>query len=290
MCLAVFAIDMHKQWPLVVAANRDEYHARAALTMQPWPEAKHVLAGRDLQAGGMWLGIDDSSRLALLTNVRDPIHTKPDAPSRGRLAQNFLTSDLSAKQYLDELANQASQYNGFNLVVVDPINASHRHHGLDPLSNGLGFGVWHASNYQQPFASTVKPGIHAISNALLDTQWPKTERTTKALAAYLSSAQSINPRALTEIMLDTRAVEDALLPSTGVTLERERLLATPFIIDSDYGTRCTTIVLRHRSGLCWVQEDSYDQTGTCTQSIKWWHTPGQAWQQTQMGPESLITV
>lgn len=290
MCLAVFAFDMHEQWPLVVAANRDEYHARAALPMQPWPEAPQVLAGRDLQAGGMWLGIDDHSRLALLTNVRDPKHTKPEAPSRGRLAHEFLTSELTAEQYLEGLANQASQYNGFNLVVVDSINASNRRHDPDQVSKRPRFGVWHASNYQQPFATTVKPGIHAISNALLDTPWPKTERTTKALAAYLSGAQSINPQALTEIMLDTRSVEDALLPSTGVTLERERLLATPFIIDSEYGTRCTTIVLRHCTGFCWVQEDSYDQTGTCTQSIKWWHAPGQGWQQTQLSPESLITV
>ncbi len=275
MCLAALAIDMHEDWPLIVIANRDEFHTRPTAHMQPWRDAPGVLAGRDLLAGGTWLGVDGQGRLALLTNVRDPKNTKSHAPSRGQLAERYLRGDLSAPDYLDSLVSQAPHYNGFNLIAIDADQSA-----------------WHASNYQEPFRVPIQAGIHGLSNALLDTPWPKTRRTVAALADSLSSASNaatFNPDLLCEIMLDTTPVEDSLLPSTGIALPRERLLATPFIVSPDYGTRCTTLVLRHQTGACWVQEDSYNPRGERVQRVRWRLQPGQQWQPTQHGPGNFNT-
>lgn len=271
MCLAVFAIDQHRQWPLIVIANRDEFHARPTETMQPWDGAAQILAGRDLAAGGTWLGIDGQGRLALLTNVRDPRSIKANAPSRGQLAEKFLASQLSAHDYLEQIAEKASQYNGFNLVVLDAIDA-----------------VWHASNYQQPFYSPIEPGVHGLSNALMNTAWPKTELTCRALQGYLSHNVPLDPDKLCGILLDTTPVDDAQLPDTGLSLARERLLATPFIVSPDYGTRCTTLVLQHRSGCIWVQEDSYDPQGKRINRIRWQLLKGHGWHQTDFDPEVFV--
>lgn len=279
MCLAVFAIDAHPDWPLVLVANRDEFHVRATEPMQPWPDSPHILAGKDLQAGGTWLGIDTNARLSLLTNVRDPANIKPDAPSRGRLAEQFLAGTMSGQDYLQRIAAESSQYNGFNLVIIDSANM-----------DNAGPNAWHASNYQQPFFGRIQPGVHGLSNALLNTSWPKTERTTASLRHYLSDAALIDSDALSQIMLDNKPVPDALLPRTGLPLARERLLGVPFIVSPTYGTRCTTIILRHRGGLCWVQEDSFNPLGQRTGRVRWWNRPGLRWQETQLDPGSLITT
>lgn len=271
MCLAALAIDAHHDWPLIIVANRDEFHARPTQMMQPWIDEPAILGGRDLQAGGTWLGIDHRGRLALLTNVRDPKNNKPHAPSRGQLAEKFLRGENQAQDYLRVLAQDAQRYNGFNLVVIE---------------NGLG---WHASNYQDPFFVPLEPGVHGLSNALMDTPWPKTQRTSSALANHLFAKAPIDPVALSEIMLDTTAVSDDALPNTGISLARERLLSTPFIVSPDYGTRCTTIVLRHRTGAIWVQEDNYDRSGVCVERSRWLLVVNQGWQSTQIEPGSLNT-
>lgn len=272
MCLAVFAIDAHPDWPLIVVANRDEFHARPTEAMQPWSDAPTVLAGRDLQAGGTWLGIGASGRLALLTNVRDPQNNKAHAPSRGQLAEGFLRGEQSAHDYLANLASQADRFNGFNLVMVDASQCA-----------------WHASNHQEPFARPITAGVHGLSNALLNTPWPKTARTTRALAQLLAVTTAFNPGALCEILHDTTQAPDHLLPQTGISIPRERLLSSPFIVSPDYGTRCTTLVLRHRSGAYWVQEDTYSPDGQRTQRVRWQLIPGQAWQSTQREPGNLMT-
>ncbi|MCD8505140.1 MAG: NRDE family protein [Burkholderiaceae bacterium] len=272
MCLAVFALNTHPDWPVIIAANRDEYHARATLPMQPWPEAPTLLAGRDLQAGGTWLGISSSGRIALLTNVRNPAEFNRQAWTRGELVPGFLCSEDNAQHYLSKLQSRSDQYNGFNLVLID-----------DNLN------AWHASNCQDPFSMPIEPGLHGISNALLDTQWPKTQRTKEALGDYLRKAARPDPDRLVEIMLDTTPVDDSLLPETGVGLPKERLLSTPFIVSPDYGTRCTTLVLRNRRGMCWVQEDSYNRLGEQTQRLRWQLGQGRSWQLTHLPAGSLIT-
>ena len=282
MCLAVLAINAHPDWPLIVAANRDEYHARPTQAMHPWSENPDWLAGKDLLAGGTWLGVTTSGRFALLTNVRDPAHHQHHAPSRGALITDFLGSQHSTSQHLDTLAQTANQYNGFNLIAQQ--------------SDGQ---IWHASNYQTPFAHPMPAGIHGISNALLNTPWPKTERTTEALKTYLAptaSATATTPitadelyEALLEIMRDTTPIDDALLPSTGISLPRERLLATPFIVSPYYGTRCSTFLMRHRNGHQWVQEDSYDATGTRIGRLRYGSVAGKPWRTIDAGPGSFST-
>ena len=272
MCLAVLALGAHPDWPLIVAANRDEYHSRPTQAMAPWHNTRQLLAGKDLLAGGTWLGVTTSGRFALLTNVRNPARNQPHAPTRGVLVQTFLTDTASVATYLSDLANEAPNYNGFNLVLAEPDGE-----------------MWHASNHQTPFCARMSHGVHGISNAFLDTPWPKTQRTTEALRHYLCSNTMVDEHALLEIMLDTTPVADDLLPTTGVNLTRERMLATPFILSDDYGTRCTTLVLRHRLGWQWVQEDSYDPQGKRIGRLRYWCQLGEPWRVTDKAPGNLNT-
>ena len=275
MCLAIIAMNVHPDWPLIVAANRDEFHARPTQAMQPWPESTTVLAGRDLLAGGTWLGLTAQGKFALLTNVRDPAHHRHQAPSRGALVQRYLQDSTAATTYLDALAPDAHAYNGFNLIVAEP--------------NGQ---LWHACNGQTPFYRTIAPGVHGISNASLDTPWPKTVRTTQALEQYLletSPARTPEVDRLLGIMLDEQPAPDELLPSTGISLARERLLGRPFIVSEDYGTRCITLVLRHRSGYQWVQEDTFNPQGRRTGRVRYSSLPTSHWRATDAGPGNLNT-
>jgi uncharacterized protein with NRDE domain len=274
MCLAIFSVQTHADWPLILVANRDEFHERPTAAMQPWAQQPSLLAGQDLRAGGTWLGVNADGRLALLTNVRDPGRQKASAPSRGLLVQQFLNGAQPPEAYLHSIAAEANQYNGFNLLLAD--NDS----------------VWHASNHQEPFAQAVSVGIHGLSNALLDTPWPKTHRTSQALKAYLNRSAAHaqptpwvpDPSALAQILFDAQVSSDAQLPQTGVSLERERLLSAPFIRSADYGTRCMTVVLRHRSGYWWVQEESFDAQGHSTGTVRWQHQAKELWCRTHQGP------
>ena len=272
MCLAVLALGAHPDWPLIVAANRDEFHSRPTQAIAPWNNATPLLAGKDLLAGGTWLGLTTTGKFGLLTNVRDPARHQSHAPTRGALVQTYLTDQASASAYLSHLASEASNYNGFNLILAEP--------------NG---DMWHASNQQNPFCAQISPGVHGISNAFLDTPWPKTQRTTKALRQYLLATTVIDDQALLSIMLDTTPVADDLLPTTGVSLARERMLAKPFILSSDYGTRCTTLVARHRLGWQWVQEDSYDPQGRRVGRLRYWCQLGEPWRATDKGLGNLNT-
>jgi uncharacterized protein with NRDE domain len=274
MCLAILALNVLDQWPVVVVANRDEYHNRPTAGMQPWIQMPHILAGCDLQAGGTWLGIGTDGRIALLTNVRDPSRLKHNAPTRGHLVSAFLSGNLGAQAYLNQLAVESMKYNGFNLVLTD----KHTQRNAQ---------WWHASNAQPRFVQPILSGMHGISNASLDTPWPKTVTTTQAVQAHLSVHDTPQPSALSQIMRNVDLVEDTLLPSTGIGIERERLLAPPFIVSPQYGTRCTTLVLQHRSGACWVQEDSFNSAGEPTARVRWQHFPHGSWQSTLNGPEAL---
>lgn len=262
MCLAVIATNVLSDWPLIVVANRDEYHDRPAAPLQPWKGCPLLLAGQDLQAGGTWLGVTTNGRFSLLTNHRDPFKRKTTAPSRGQLVENFLKSTTSPAEYLDRIEPTADQYNGFNLVVAD---AEH---------------LCYAGNQADPFIQKLAPGVYGLSNALLNTPWPKTQRTAQAIAALLTgqgTKEALDPKKLVAVMQDRTPVPDPTLPNTGVGLARERLLATPFIVSPTYGTRCTTVLMRHRNGSQWVQEETYDAAG---QTVGWqgWLSPqGRDW-------------
>jgi len=219
MCLVLVAWRTHPEYPLVVAANRDEFYKRPTAPAAFWPDHPQVLAGRDLEAGGTWMGITRTGRFAALTNFRDPSRQEPQAPSRGRLVADFLIGDQSINAYLDGLL--ASAYNGFNLLLGDGER-------LVAFSN--------VSNERHE----LKPGIYGLSNALLDTPWPKVGAGKTALEAALNALP--DEHRLWALLRDDRTHPDDALPATGVPLEWERLLSAAFVLSPDYGTRSSTIL------------------------------------------------
>ncbi len=243
MCLAVIAYRVHQDWPIVIVANRDEFHDRPTAAMHVWESAPRVLAGRDLQAGGTWLGLNDRSAIALLTNVREPGRFSTDAVSRGKLVESFLLGSESVSQFADQTVCSKSAYNGYNLLVMD------------------GSDAFVISNRPAPNRIRLKPGIHGLSNASLNTPWPKLTRTTEAVKSLFFAQTDPDPESLLQIMQDDLPPSEAEIPQTGLPPERERLLSSPFIRSPDYGTRCTTILMRHRSGMTHVQEWRYQPDG-----------------------------
>jgi len=253
MCLIAMAIDQSRQFPLVIAANRDEYFARPAARLGWWtPEGggPAILAGRDLQQGGTWLGLTAAGRLAMLTNVRDPKRTDPSAPSRGAIVPRWLAGRETTDRFWS--GTMLSGYNGFNLIAAD-------------FARGECF--WGSSLG----ASTrrLERGVFGVSNASLDTPWPKTNRVKEALTQSLASAASLGEltTALFGVLSDRSHADDAQLPSTGVTLERERQLSSVFIRtpDNSYGTRCSTLIVSERVGrevVTHVFERSFTASGT----------------------------
>lgn len=231
MCLLAFAADSHPAYRLVLAANRDEFHARPASRAGWWPDEPNVLGGRDLTAGGSWLAVARDGRWAAVTNVREPrVPQRADAPSRGALVADYLRGGSGAREFVNLLALDAGRWNGFNLVCGDP------------------GGVWWLSN-RGPGATAVPSGVHAVSNALLDTPWPKVERMRGDLAEALTGP----PGALEERLFAALARRDpapaADLPDTGVGPERERALSSAFIDVPGYGTRASTVLLVGRDGV-----------------------------------------
>jgi uncharacterized protein with NRDE domain len=230
MCLILLAWEKHPRWRLVAAANRDEFHARPTAAADWWRDAPDLLAGRDLQEGGTWLGVTRSGRFAAVTNVREPQMYRTGAPSRGRLVSGFLASPAPSLVWLASLMPTAMAFNGFNLLVLDGTT-------LAWLSN------------RSPGFRTLPPGIYGVSNALLDTPWPKVTRGKDDLRAALALEDD---DALEAALFDSLARRDpapeAELPNTGVGEERERALSSAFIVTPEYGTRSSTVVLIGRAG------------------------------------------
>lgn len=234
MCLLTLALDESRRFPLVVAANRDEFFARPAARLAWWapePGATPILGGRDLDAGGTWLGLTAEGRLALLTNVRDPSRNDAAAPSRGRIVPEW----LAARERVDQfwMRTALAGYNGFNLIAAD---------------FAQGECYWASNNGAHP--QRLERGIYGLSNAGLDTPWPKVlalkSRTREAIAES-ASVDELAAR-LFEALADRSLPQDAALPDTGVGLDKERLLAPAFIRSADqaYGTRCSTLIVTER--------------------------------------------
>jgi len=242
VCLAVVALDAHPRYRLVIAANRDEFHARAATPAAWWPgEAPRILAGRDLAAGGTWLGVTPRGRWALVTNVREPSGNDPSAPSRGALVGRLLRDARPARVALDDLLADGARYNGFNLLCGDVCDA-------------------HWASNRAERARSLAPGLHGLSNAGLDTPWPKVVRIKQALAGWAAEGTAaIEP--LFDALADRTLADDDVLPSTGVSRERERLLSAPFIVSDSYGTRCSTVVTVDRDGVARFLERTFDARG-----------------------------
>ncbi len=228
MCLILFSYKQHPLYPLVLAANRDEFYDRPSAPASFWEDRPDLLAGRDLKEGGTWFGITRQGRMAALTNYRDPAAVKLQAPSRGWLVKDYLSGEEDTDVYLKQLEKQADRYNGFSVILGDPF---HLHY----FSNRSG-------------RMALSPGLYGLSNHLLNTPWPKVERGKRALAALLSQRDEPLPEDLFSILKDQARPEDQHLPDTGIGLEWERILATMFIASPIYGTRSSSLLLvdRHR--------------------------------------------
>ena len=230
MCLIVFAWRVIPGVPVIAAANRDEFYDRPTAPAAPWPENPNVIAGRDLEHGGSWMGVTregaNGPKFAALTNIRAPGEVRIDAPSRGALVADFLKGSLSAADYLDLVRERGDVYNGYNLVLGD---AS----ALYWYSNRAGDDPRNG----QPLEAG---RIYGISNGLLDAPWPKVTRTKAQFASLL--CQGAPEDAYFEMLADTTRAPDMRLPETGVPIDLERVLSAVCIETPGYGTRTSTVV------------------------------------------------
>lgn len=238
MCLIVFAWRPGTARPLIVAANRDEFHARPTQALAAWADAPGVYAGRDLEAGGTWLGVGPQGRFAALTNIRDPRQALGPR-SRGELVAAFLQGELGVEAYLDQVASRSGQYSGFNLLVGD--------------AGQLGY--LHA---REAAPRLLEPGVYGLSNAGLDTPWPKLVKARSGLQQLLESAE---PEQLMRLLADGEPALDSELPETGVGLATERLLSSVFIASQNYGTRASTVLIVDDQGRRRMVERSFGPFG-----------------------------
>ena len=239
MCLIGLALGQHPRFALVIAANRDEFLQRPAAALGWWQaaaDAAPLLGGRDLRAGGTWMGLSTTGRVAMLTNVRDLPRQRSDAPSRGAIVPAWLASPASASDFWPDVASRG--HNPFNLLAGDLVS-----------------GQWWWADDQSGSPQVLGPGLYGLSNATLDAPWPKVQRLKSAMAAALGerASSAALETALFAALADPTGVPDAALPDTGIGLDRERWLAPAFIRTPDalYGTRCSTLLIaeRHAAGL-----------------------------------------
>lgn len=247
MCLILLAYQQHPHYPLIIAANRDEFHFRPTAIAHFWEDTPWVLAGRDLQAGGTWLGVTQQGRIAAITNYREP-YKPPTSLSRGTLVSEFLQGHATETDYLKQCAEKSNNYLGFNLIV------------------GNAWQLYYFSNRGHAIQA-IAPGIHGLSNHLLDTPWPKVTRGKHALHALLSTPATVSAPALLALLNDRTPAPDAELPQTGVSPAWERLLSPLFIVNTTYGTRCSTVILVRRDGFIEFSERSFAATGEVINTV-----------------------
>ena len=245
MCLLIFAHMADTRYPLVVAANRDEFHARRTSAAAFWPEHPSLLAGRDLEQGGTWMGITRGGRFAAITNYRDPARTAPAPRSRGELPLNFLAGSLDPELFLQGLMPQADDYAGFNLLV------------------GTIGTLWYLTNSSPPGERSPRrlpPGIYGLSNARLDTPWPKVILGKRKLGALLKRG-ALDHEALAAVVGDRQVAQPQALHPLGLETAMDQLLSAQFITTGTYGTRSSTTLWVEGKGLaCW-RESSFDARG-----------------------------
>jgi uncharacterized protein with NRDE domain len=265
MCLLVMAWRAHPRYRLIVAANRDEYHARPTASMAVWPDAPDILAGRDLSAQGTWLAVDRRRRFGIITNFRDLQARRPEAPSRGGLIPDWLLHHVAPAAYLAQLEPSAQRYAGFNLLLNDAES------------------LYYASNRAPEFSKALAPGVHGLSNLLLDTPWPKLTRVRETfqqwLAAQPQAADGL-PEAASEplfaMLADrTRSLPDAPARTRPLPAEWVEILSSPFVVHPTFGTRCSTLVMIGYDGSLFVQERRFDPSGATLGQSGWTLAPGE---------------
>lgn len=240
MCLISLAFKVHPRYPLILIANRDEVYKRPARKAQFWVEEGYpnILAGKDMEAGGTWLGVHKDGKWGALTNYRNFEHIKAHAPSRGELVLDFLKQEVSSQEYLEKIRKGGGEYNGFNLLLGDKEE------------------IFHYSNISG-VVTQVAPGIHGLSNALLNTSWPKSQRANRGLEAVLKE-EKVSIDGLFEILNDSTQAEEGQLPNTGLPLDMEKAVSSVFIKSENYGTRCSTLFLVKQDGRKEFYERTYD--------------------------------
>lgn len=246
MCLIVFAWQQHPEAPLLLAANRDEFHNRPAAPAAFWEDSPQVLAGRDLQAGGTWLGVSREGRFTAITNIRDPEAGEKGARrSRGELTHNFLAGSQSPQDYLNAIADSVADYLGFNLLVGD--------------RNSLWY--LHGSALEQATPRALAPGIYGLSNAALDVPWPKVQRARDGLNTIVQSPKPPSHTQLRECLSDRTLAEEQALWEQNLSGDMARQLSAQFIVTPHYGTRCCTTLRQGAGGSLEFQEQRFDSLG-----------------------------
>lgn len=242
MCLITFAYRSHPEYSFILLANRDEFYQRPTLDMAYWQDSPEILAGRDLEQGGTWLGINKHGNFATVTNYRDGRKRDNHVRSRGHLTRDYLSRRTHAQDFLHTLEAEQDTFGAFNLLLGD-------RHGLHYLSN------------RGAAAQTLSPGIYGLSNALLNSPWPKLLKVRDGLRAHMKSS-NINTNHLIELMQDSGEAHDHLLPDTGISHDWERRLSACFIQSPEYGTRATTLLMQKPDGHTYVREQTYEPQGS----------------------------
>lgn len=259
MCLILFAYHYHRDYPLVLAANRDEFHTRPTSPLAVHGPAKQLLCGRDLEGGGTWLAAAQSGRIAALTNYRELERHAPGAPSRGMLVMNTALAPEPLDAHLQSLCACAADYAGFNLIAGDDT------------------GLYYFTN-RGAAPQKLAPGLYGLSNHLLDTAWPKVKRGKKAFGHTLEHPAGPDPQALFGLLRDDSLPPEGLLPDTGVGPAWERILAPVFIQSPIYGTRTSSIILLDKNGVLRFFERTHavegfverEETRECSMQVKPW--------------------
>jgi uncharacterized protein with NRDE domain len=255
MCLIFVAYRQRADYPLIIAANRDEYYWRPSAAAHFWRDAPKVLAGRDLEALGTWLGITREGRFAAITNFRDPCRNRKRAVSRGQLVRDYLLSDVPPQAYCQAISSRAAAYNGFNLLLGDQLE------------------LWYYAS-QGNVARGLDPGLYGLSNRLLDTPWPKVARG-KETFRHLLGNDRLSETGLLRMLADRTCPPDELLPDTGIGLTWERTLGPIFIRSDTYGTRSSTVILVTTEGRVHFTERNFgrEQNGHSTRRFEFSLTP-----------------
>lgn len=245
MCLILFAYKVHPRYELIVAANRDEFYKRPTAPVHFWQDEPNVLAGRDLEKMGTWMGVTKDGRFAALTNYRDPEEVTEGKRSRGEITLAALKHKGNILDYLKTLADKDSLYTGYNLIVGDSES------------------LYYYSNISKSI-QILEPGIYGLSNHLLNTEWPKVKKGKEGLRKIITEQQEDLPEKLFSLLQTSDRAPDYLLPNTGVSLELERLLSPFFIKSDNYGTRSSSVLLMSKQSV-YLQEQVYSEDGISKQ-------------------------
>jgi uncharacterized protein with NRDE domain len=239
MCLIVLAWQAHPAWPLIVAANRDEFHRRPAEALHWWPDEPRIVAGRDLEAGGTWLGASREGRIATVTNYRESLERQKGDRSRGALVTDFVTGDAPPLEFAQAIGG--SRYAGFSLLAATPES------------------VAYVSNRGDP-PRLLGAGVYGLSNASLDTPWPKVVRSRQRLQSLIDE-DSITSDRLFALLADREPADEAGSPARDLQVAEARAVSAPFIVMPEFGTRCSTVLRLGTNGEMRIDERRFDAEG-----------------------------